>query len=93
MFCRQVGQVRQARKDFEKRTARCCAAQDRHANTSWRREESLAEAAEAARVERRRLEAASLQYVYLVHVVQERRRFEFVEAVLDFMQSWANYHR
>ena len=89
----QLESVRQARKDLEKRTARACAAQDRHANTSARREEALAEAAEAAREEKRQLDAASLQYVYLMHVVQERKKFEFVEAILSFMQSWTNYHR
>jgi len=65
----------------------------RHANVSSRREDALAEAAEAARAERRALDAASLQYVKLLHLVQERKKFEFVEAVLGFMQAWANYHR
>lgn len=89
----RIGSVRKTRKDFDKRTSRACAAQDRHANVSARREEALAEAAEAARAERRQLDAASLQYVYLMHVVQERKKFEFVEAILGFMHSWTNYYR
>ncbi len=85
--------VRKTRKELEKRTGRACAAQDRHANTSSKREDALAEAAEAARSERRQLEATSLRYVYLIHVARERKKVEFVEAVLGFMQSWANFYR
>ena len=28
-----------------------------------------------------------------MHVVQERKKFEFVEAILNFTQSWVNYYR
>ena len=42
---------------------------------SAKKEETLAEAAEAARFERKNLNASSLEYVYLMHVVQERRCF------------------
>jgi hypothetical protein len=89
----QIGSVKKTKKDFEKATARFCAAQDRHANTSSKREESLADAAETARAEKRNLNASSLEYVYLMHVVQERKKFEFVEAILAFMHTWANYYR
>ena len=33
------------------------------------------------------------RYVYLMHVVQERKKFEFVEAILNFTQSWVKYYR
>ena len=58
-----------------------------------KKEESLAEAAEAVRHEQKCLRSASLDYVYLMHVVQERKKFEFVEALLSFMHSWSNYYR
>ncbi len=89
----QIGSVKKTRKDFEKATQRFCAAQDRHAGTSSKREEALAEAAEVVRAERRNLNASSLEYVSLMHVVQERKKFEFVEALLAFMHTWANYYR
>ena len=28
-----------------------------------------------------------------MHVVQERKKFEFVEAILNFTQSWVGYYR
>ena len=45
------------------------------------------------RYEKKALTAASLEYVYLMHVVQERKKFELVEALLDFMASWSNYYK
>ena len=45
------------------------------------------------RYEKKALTAASLEYVYLMHVVQERKKFELVEALLDFMASWTNYYK
>ena len=37
--------------------------------------------------------SASLEYVYLMHVVQERKKFDFVETLLSFMHSWSNYYQ
>ena len=52
------------------RFLRFCSTQDRYINLSSKKEESLAEAAEAVRFERRNLNESSLEYVYLMHVVQ-----------------------
>ena len=34
-----------------------------------------------------------MEYVYLMHVVQERKKFDFVETLWSFMHSWSNYYR
>ena len=82
---------------MQRATAKLCAAQDRHANTSAKRghraEEALADAASNARAEKKNLNASSLEYVSLMHAVQERMKFEFVEAIMAFMHTWANYYR
>ena len=70
---------------------RFCTAQDNY--IKFKKEESLAEAAETVRLEQKCLRSSSLDYVYLMHVVQERKKFEFVEALLSFMHSWSNYYR
>ena len=88
---KQIGSVKMTKKDFDKATARFCTAQDNY--IKFKKEESLAEAAEAVRHEQKCLRSASLDYVYLMHVVQERKKFEFVEALLSFMHSWSNYYR
>ena len=87
----QIGSVKKIKRDFDKATARFCSAQDNYIRS--KKEESLAEAAEAVRLEQRGLRAASLEYVYLMHVVQERKKFDFVEALLSFMHSWSNYYK
>ena len=51
------------------------------------------EAASVARSESRSLHSASLQYVHLMHLVRERKKFDFVESLLSFMHAWSNYHR
>lgn len=87
----QIGSVRKTKKDFDKATARFCAAQDRY--ISLKKEDSLAEAADSARYEQRSLHKASLEYVHLMHVVQERKKFEFVETLMSFMHTWSNYYK
>ena len=88
---KQIGSVKMIKKDFDKVTSRFCTAQDNYIRL--KKEESLAEAAENLRHEQKQLRSASLEYVYLMHVVQERKKFEFVEALLSFMHSWSNYYR
>lgn len=62
------------KKDFDKQTAKFCSAQDRYVAMSSKKEDSLAEAAEAVRFEKKNLNSSSLEYVYLMHVVQERKK-------------------
>lgn len=88
---KQIGIVKMTKKDFDKATQRFCTSQDAYIKS--KKEESLAEAAEAVRHDQKVLRSASLEYVYLMHVVQERKKFEFVEALLSFMHSWSNYYR
>ena len=88
---KQIGSVKMTKKDFDKATSRFCTSQDNY--IKLKKEESLAEAAEAVRHDQKVLRSASLEYVYLMHVVQERKKFEFVEALLSFMHSWSNYYR
>ena len=89
----QIGSVRKTKKDFDKQTGKFCAAQDRYVNLGSKKEESLAEAAESVRHEKRNLTSSSLEYVYLMHVVQERKKFEFVEALLSFIQTWSHFYK
>ena len=44
-------------------------------------------------MEQRDFAPAALEYVCLIQEVQERKKFEFVEALLAFTQSWVNYYR
>ena len=89
----QIGSVKQTKKAFDKATSKLCTAQDKYVNMSGKKEESLAEAAENVRYELKNVNSSSLEYVYLMHVVQERKKFEFVEAILNFTQSWVNYYK
>lgn len=87
----QIGSVKKTKKDFDKATSKFCTTQDNY--IKMKKEETLAEAAEDVRRDQKALRSASLIYVYEMHVVQERKKFEFVEALLSFMHSWSNYYR
>ncbi|XP_023339907.1 rho GTPase-activating protein 42 [Eurytemora carolleeae] len=89
----QIGSVKQSKKDFEKSSGKLCSAQDKYISTSSKKEENLAEMSEIVRIEQKSLNSASLDYVYNIHIVQERKKFEFVEALLAFTRSWVNYYR
>jgi len=89
----QIGSVKQSKKSFEKASAKLCAAQDRYISMSSKKEESLAELSDIVRQEQKSLHASSLDYVYNIHLVQEKKKFEFVEALLNFTKSWLNYYR
>uniref|UniRef100_A0A0K2U9W2 Uncharacterized protein n=2 Tax=Lepeophtheirus salmonis TaxID=72036 RepID=A0A0K2U9W2_LEPSM len=88
----QIGSVRKTKKDFDKCTTKSCSVQDRYINLSSKKEDSLSEASEAVRQEAKNLQSSSLEYVYLLQVVQERKKFEFAESVLCFVRSWGNYY-
>ena len=89
----QVGSVKNTKKAFEKATSKLCQAQDKYVALSGKKEETLAEATETVRHEQKNLNSCSLEYVYLLHMVQERKKFEFVEAILNFTQSWVRYYQ
>nr|CAD7394383.1 unnamed protein product [Timema cristinae] len=43
-------------------------------------------------MEHRHFVQASLQYVFLLQEVQERKKFEFVETLLGFMYGWLTFY-
>ena len=89
----QIGSVKSTKKAFDKATSKLCTAQDKYVALSGKKEESVNEASDIVRAEQKHLNSCSLEYVYLMHMVQERKKFEFVEAILNFTQSWVNYYR
>lgn len=89
----QIGSVKQTKKSFDKQTAKFCAIQEKYVNMSSKKEENLAEAAENYRYELKNLNASSLEYVYLLQVMQERKKFEFVEPIYEFTKFLVDHYR
>ncbi|GLG97510.1 Rho GTPase-activating protein 26 [Gryllus bimaculatus] len=88
-----IGGVKEGKKKFEKQTAKFCMSQERYLNLSTKKQDTVLKEADAAlAMEQRHFVQASLEYVFLLQEVQERKKFEFVETLLRFMFSWLTFY-
>ncbi|XP_014275663.1 rho GTPase-activating protein 26 isoform X2 [Halyomorpha halys] len=88
-----IGGVKEGKKKFEKQTAKFCQSQERYLNLSTKKQDAYLQEADATlEMEQRYFFQASLEYVFLLQQVQERKKFEFVETLLTFMLGWLTFY-
>ncbi|XP_066591745.1 rho GTPase-activating protein 26-like [Prorops nasuta] len=88
-----IGGVKEGKKKFEKQTIKFCQSQERYLNLSIKKQDNVLREADAAlEMAGRHFCQASLEYVFLLQEVQERKKFEFVETLLSFMFSWLTFY-
>lgn len=88
-----IGGVKEGKKKFEKQTAKFCQSQERYLNLSTKRQDAVLKEADASlEMEQRHFVQASLEYVFRIQEVQERKKFEFVEILLGFMFGWLTFY-
>ncbi|XP_066999025.2 rho GTPase-activating protein 26 isoform X2 [Anabrus simplex] len=88
-----IGAVKEGRKKFDKQTAKFCLSQERYLALSTKKQDTVLKEADAAlAMEQRHFVQASLEYVFLLQEVQERKKFEFVETLLGFMYGWLTFY-
>ncbi|KAK2828446.1 hypothetical protein Q5P01_019480 [Channa striata] len=84
----QIGVTKEKKKKFEKESEKFYSQLDKHLNISAKKKEShLQEADEVLDKERVNFYEASVEYVYQIHQVQDRKKFDVVEPVLAFLHS------
>ncbi|XP_071316394.1 oligophrenin-1 [Trachinotus anak] len=84
----QIGVTKEKRKKFEKESEKYYSQLDKHLNLSAKKKESqLQEADELLDKERVNFYESSVEYVYQIHQVQDRKKFDVVEPVLAFLHS------
>uniref|UniRef100_A0A8C5E918 Rho-GAP domain-containing protein n=1 Tax=Gouania willdenowi TaxID=441366 RepID=A0A8C5E918_GOUWI len=84
----QLGATKEKRKKFEKESEKYYSQLDKHLNLSSKKKETqLQEADELLEKERVNFYESSVEYVYQIHQVQDRKKFDVVEPVLAFLQS------
>ncbi|XP_061753014.1 oligophrenin-1-like [Nerophis ophidion] len=84
----QIGLTKEKRKKFEKESEKYYSQLDKHLNLSAKKKESqLQEADEILYKERVNFYESSVEYVYQIHQVQDRKKFDVVEPVLAFLHS------
>ncbi|KAJ7403407.1 Rho GTPase-activating protein 42 [Pitangus sulphuratus] len=76
----QIGAAKDAKKKYDKETEKYCGVLEKHLNLSSKKKESqLQEADSQVDQVRQHFYEVSLEYVFKVQEVQERKMFEFVE--------------
>ncbi|XP_024921731.1 oligophrenin-1 [Cynoglossus semilaevis] len=84
----EIGVVKEKKKKFEKESEKYYSQLDKHLNLSAKKKESqLQEADELLDKERVNFYESSVEYVYQIHQVQDKKKFDIVEPVLAFLHS------
>ncbi|KAJ2945317.1 hypothetical protein O0L34_g9404 [Tuta absoluta] len=88
-----IGAVKEGKKKFDKKTAKFCQSQERTLSLSVKKPDTVFQEADAAMdMAERDFCQASLEYVFQLQAVQERKKFELVETLLGFVFGWWTFH-
>ncbi|XP_043120307.1 rho GTPase-activating protein 42 isoform X2 [Puntigrus tetrazona] len=89
----QIGAAKEGKKKFDKEAEKYYSSLEKHLNLSSRKKESsLQEADSQIDKERQLFYDASLEYVFKIQEVQEKKKFEFVEPLLAFLQGLFTFY-
>uniref|UniRef100_A0A3Q3R4D5 Rho GTPase-activating protein 26 n=1 Tax=Monopterus albus TaxID=43700 RepID=A0A3Q3R4D5_MONAL len=89
----QISAAKEARKKYDKETEKYCAVLEKHLSLSAKKKEShLHEADSQVDNVRQHFYEVSLEYVFKVQEVQERKMFDFVEPLLAFLQGLFTFY-
>ncbi|XP_045039809.1 rho GTPase-activating protein 26 isoform X6 [Desmodus rotundus] len=89
----QIGAAKEAKKKYDKETEKYYGVLEKHLNLSSKKKESqLQEADSQLDLVRQHFYEVSLEYVFKVQEVQERKMFEFVEPLLAFLQGLFTFY-
>uniref|UniRef100_A0A8C2JBS4 Rho GTPase-activating protein 26 n=1 Tax=Cyprinus carpio TaxID=7962 RepID=A0A8C2JBS4_CYPCA len=89
----QIGAAKEAKKKYDKETEKYCTVLEKHLSLSAKKKEAhLHEADNQVDIVRHHFYEVSLEYVFKVQEVQERKMFEFVEPLLAFLQGLFTYY-
>ncbi|XP_036005536.1 rho GTPase-activating protein 42 isoform X2 [Fundulus heteroclitus] len=89
----QIGAAKEVKKKFDKETEKYYSTLERHLNLSSKKKEAyLQEADMQIDKERQLFYDASLEYVFKIQEVQEKKKFEFVEPLLAFLQGLFTFY-
>ncbi|XP_067890156.1 rho GTPase-activating protein 42 isoform X2 [Heterodontus francisci] len=89
----QIGAAKDGKKKFDKESEKYYSILEKHLNLSSRKKEAhLQEADAQVDKERQNFYEASLEYVFKVQEVQEKKKFEFVEPLLAFLQGLFTFY-
>uniref|UniRef100_A0A3P9H7L8 Rho GTPase-activating protein 26 n=1 Tax=Oryzias latipes TaxID=8090 RepID=A0A3P9H7L8_ORYLA len=89
----QISAAKEAKKKYDKETEKYCGVLEKHLSLSAKKKEAhLHEADNQVDNVRQHFYEVSLEYVFKVQEVQERKMFDFVEPLLAFLQGLFTYY-
>uniref|UniRef100_A0A8B9H8N1 Rho GTPase-activating protein 42 n=1 Tax=Astyanax mexicanus TaxID=7994 RepID=A0A8B9H8N1_ASTMX len=89
----QIGAAKEGKKKFDKETEKYYSTLEKHLNLSSKKKDALLQEADTQIDKERQLfYDASLEYVFKIQEVQEKKKFEFVEPLLAFLQGLFNFY-
>ncbi|XP_069495212.1 rho GTPase-activating protein 42 isoform X2 [Ambystoma mexicanum] len=89
----QIGAAKEGKKKFDKESEKYYSILEKHLNLSSKKKEThLQEADTQIDREHQNFYEASLEYVFKVQEVQEKKKFEFVEPLLAFLQGLFTFY-
>ncbi|KAJ8280268.1 hypothetical protein GJAV_G00052500 [Gymnothorax javanicus] len=89
----QIGAAKEEKKKFEKETEKYYSVLEKHLNLSSKKKDSFLQEADAQiDKDRQVFYDASLEYVFKIQEVQEKKKFEFVEPLLAFLQGLFTFY-
>ncbi|XP_075054875.1 rho GTPase-activating protein 42 isoform X2 [Mixophyes fleayi] len=89
----QIGAAKEGKKKFDKESEKYYSILEKHLNLSSKKKEAhLQEADSLIDKEHQNFSDASLEYIFKVQEVQEKKKFEFVEPLLAFLQGLFTFY-
>ncbi|XP_035240912.1 rho GTPase-activating protein 42-like isoform X2 [Anguilla anguilla] len=89
----QLGAAKEGKKKFDKETEKYYSVLEKHLNLSSKKKDSFLQEADAQiDKDRQVFYDASLEYVFKIQEVQEKKKFEFVEPLLAFLQGLFTFY-
>ncbi|XP_048836610.1 rho GTPase-activating protein 42-like isoform X2 [Brienomyrus brachyistius] len=89
----QIDAAKEGKKKFDRETEKYYCALDKHLNLSIKKKDTFLEEADVQiDKERQAFYDASLEYIFKIQEVQEKKKFEFVEPLLAFHQGLFNFY-
>jgi len=87
-----IGKAKNKKKEFDKTTQRYCAAVENNMKIPTKRSDLFQEADANLQIQTKKFREETLDYVFLLQQVQERKKFDFVETLLALMLNFLSFY-
>ncbi|CAF3338689.1 unnamed protein product [Rotaria socialis] len=87
-----IGKAKNKKKEFDKTTQRYCAMVENNMKIPTKRSDLFQEADANLQMQTKKFREETLDYVFLLQQVQERKKFDFVETLLALMLNFLSFY-